>query len=320
MSKLVAVCGATGKQGGGVVAALQRLGGFNVRALSRNPESASSKKLSDTGVQVVKADFEDTASLDAAFKDVDAVFGVTDFWQACRGDAAREKQQGINLVDAAKRQGVKHFVWSSLEDTRPILSSSREPLQGTYTVPHFDAKHEVEQYAKEQLGSVVTPLYPSVFMENLLPGSGMDPTKQADGSIALFIPVGQSVVSWCTTPDIGGVAAAVIQAGPAQWGGKTVGVAGEHATLQEVADTFTRVFGKKVVGIAPPVDDWIQAVQGFGVPEAMAKDLGNMFLFYDLVPMTTLRPLEQTLALNPGVQNLEAFLVANKDKYAELFA
>lgn len=44
------------------------------------------------------------------------------------------------------------------------------------------------------------------------------------------------------------------------------------------------------------------------------------FLFYDLVPMTTLRPLEQTLALNPGVQNLEAFLVANKDKYAELFA
>lgn len=53
-------------------------------------------------------------------------------------------------------------------------------------------------------------------------------------------------VSWCTTPDIGGVAAAVIQAGPAQWGGKTVGVAGEHATLQEVADAFTRVFGKKV--------------------------------------------------------------------------
>lgn len=52
--------------------------------------------------------------------------------------------------------------------------------------------------------------------------------------------------AWCATSDIGAVAAAVIKAGPAEWGGKSVGVAGEYATLQQVADTFTRVFGNKV--------------------------------------------------------------------------
>lgn len=44
------------------------------------------------------------------------------------------------------------------------------------------------------------------------------------------------------------------------------------------------------------------------------------FLFYDTVPMTTLRPLEQTRALHPEAQTLEAFLIAHKDKYAQLFA
>lgn len=53
-------------------------------------------------------------------------------------------------------------------------------------------------------------------------------------------------LSWCATPDIGGVAAAVIKAGPGEWGGKTVGVAGEHATAQQVAATYSRVFGKEV--------------------------------------------------------------------------
>lgn len=320
MSKVAAVCGATGKQGGGVVAALQRLGGFTIRALTRNPNSPSSQKLAGAGVELVKADFEDPASLDAAFKGADAVFGVTDFWQACRGDAEREKQQGKNLVDAAKRQGVKHFVWSSLEDTRPTLAATREPLQGTYTVPHFDAKNEVEQYAKEQLGGAVTPLYASVFMENMLPGSGMDPAKQPDGSIALFLPTGQATLAWCATPDIGAVAAAVIRGGPAEWGGKTVGVAGELATLQQVADAFSRVLGKEVAAVEPPADAWAQAVQGFGVPEPVAKDLANMFLFYAAEPMANLRPLEQTRTLHPEVQTLEAWITAHKDKYAQLVA
>ena len=51
-NSLVAVSGATGQQGGALVDALLRLGGFKVRALTRDPSSNSSKKLADKGVEV----------------------------------------------------------------------------------------------------------------------------------------------------------------------------------------------------------------------------------------------------------------------------
>ena len=58
----------------------------------------------------------------------------------------------MNLVDAAKAAGVKHFVFSSLEDTRPALAGRRPALAGDYTVPHFDAKSEVDAYMHQQVG------------------------------------------------------------------------------------------------------------------------------------------------------------------------
>ena len=72
------------------------------------------------------------------------------------------------------------------------------------------------------------------------------------------------------------MAAAVIDGGPEAWADKAVGEAGEHASLADVAAAFTRVFGMKVVAVTPSADDWIQAVMGYGLPEAVAKDLGNM--------------------------------------------
>lgn len=71
----------------------------------------------------------------------------------------------------------------------------------------------------------------------------------------------------------------------------------------------------------PPVDAWIEAVQGFGVPAEVAKDLGNMFFFYEQTPMTGLRPLAQGAALcGGGLQGLEPFLAAHKAKFEQLFA
>ncbi|EFN58158.1 hypothetical protein CHLNCDRAFT_57026 [Chlorella variabilis] len=319
MSKLIGVCGATGKQGGGVLAALQRIGGFKLRALTRNPASPSSTKLAGPDVELVKADFDDPVSLREAFKGCDAVFGVTDFWVACGGDGDRELQQGKNLVDAAKAEGVKHFVWSSLEDTRPALAPSRQPLDSKgRTVPHFDAKSEVEAYLREQLPTAWTCVYPSVFYENLLPGAGMDPQPQPDGSFLIAQPC-QAKMSWNATADIGNVAAAVIAGGPAAFAGKRVGVNGEEATLADVAAAFSKVFGKKVAAVTPPHDDWAQMVVGFGVPEPVAKDLANMFLFYDTVDMRQLRPLSETKRLVPGVLGLEAWLEQNRAKFAPLF-
>lgn len=318
-NKLVAVCGATGKQGGGCARALLAAGGFDVRCLTRNSSSPAAGALISAGAEVVKADFEDPDSLAEAFRGCDAVFAVTDFWQSCQLDAEREKKQGMNLVDAAKAAGVKHFVWSTLEDTRLALAGLRPPLAGSYTVPHFDAKAEVDAYMRVELPGRCTALFTSVFYTNLLPGGSMDPQKQPDGSFLLFMPVGQAKLAWCDPEDIGGVAAAVIAGGPERWADKAVGVAGEHASLEDVAGLLSRTFGKKVVAVTPPADEWAQAVMGFGVPEGVARDLANMFVFYETVDMRALRPLEQTRELHPGVKSLQAWLGEHRAEFEQLF-
>src|ERR1700722_10118252 len=103
--KLIAVVGATGQQGGGVVRALQASGQFKVRALSRDP--GKHRELAD---EVVAADLNRSETLKAAFEGAHGVFLVTNFYEAGAG----ELQQATAAVRAAMDAGVKHFVWSTL--------------------------------------------------------------------------------------------------------------------------------------------------------------------------------------------------------------
>src|SRR5206468_6487036 len=98
--KLVAVIGATGQQGGGVVRALQAREGFKVRALSRNPD-----KHRDLADEVVEADLNRPQTLKAAFEGAHGVFLVTNF----REKGADELKQATAAVRAAKDARVKHF-------------------------------------------------------------------------------------------------------------------------------------------------------------------------------------------------------------------
>src|SRR5437773_11887610 len=75
--KLIAVFGATGHQGGGVVRALQASGQFKVRALTRNPD-----KHRDLADEVVEADLNRPETLKAAFEGAHGVFLVTNFAEA----------------------------------------------------------------------------------------------------------------------------------------------------------------------------------------------------------------------------------------------
>jgi NAD(P)-dependent dehydrogenase (short-subunit alcohol dehydrogenase family) len=104
--KLIAVVGATGKQGGAVVRALQASGQFNVRALSRDP--GKRRELAD---EVVEADLNRPETLKAAFEGAHGVFLVTNFFQEKGAD---EFTQATAAVRAAKDTGVKHFIWSTL--------------------------------------------------------------------------------------------------------------------------------------------------------------------------------------------------------------
>jgi hypothetical protein len=119
--KLIAVIGATGQQGGGVVRALQASGEFKVRALTRNPDK--DRQLAD---EVVKADLDHQETLEAAFKGAYGVFLVTNF----REKGTDELKQATAAVRAAKDAGVKHFVWSTLPNVEAISG-------GKFDVPHF---------------------------------------------------------------------------------------------------------------------------------------------------------------------------------------
>src|SRR5216683_4453057 len=103
--KLIAVIGATGQQGGGVVRALQAGGQFKVRALSRNPG-----KHRELAEEVVEADLDQPETLKAAFEEAHGVFLVTNFWEK----GSDEFKQATAAVRAAKDVGVQHFIWSTL--------------------------------------------------------------------------------------------------------------------------------------------------------------------------------------------------------------
>ena len=150
--KTIAVVGATGAQGGGLVRAIagDKSGRFQARAITRKPESEKGKALAASGVEVVAADLDDVASLERAFAGAYGAFCVTNFWEHFSPE--KELAQAGNMARAAKAAGVEHVIWSTLEDTRKAmpLSDDRMPtLMGKYKVPHFDAKGEADQIFRD---------------------------------------------------------------------------------------------------------------------------------------------------------------------------
>lgn len=153
--KIIAVVGATGTQGGGLVRAIlgDSSGAFGVRALTRNFDSEKALELATLGAEVVKADLDVGPSVRAAFDGAYGAFCVTSFFEHFVPE--RELVQAAAMAQAAKQAGLKHVVWSTYEDTRKFvpLDDDRIPtLMGNYKVPQFDAKAEANK-AFSQYGS-----------------------------------------------------------------------------------------------------------------------------------------------------------------------
>ena len=189
--KIIAMAGATGAQGGGLVRAI--LGDTNspfaVRALTRHPDADKARELAALGAEVVASDVDDVESLKQAFSGAYGAYCVTFFWDHFSPE--REKTQATNMAHAAKHAGVQHAIWSTFEDTRDYvpLSDTRMPtLQGKYKVPHFDAKAEVDQVFTD-LGVPTTFLLTSFYWENLI-YFGMGPKRGPDGVLAFTLPMG----------------------------------------------------------------------------------------------------------------------------------
>ena len=263
---LIAVCGATGAQGGSVVNALLDTKKFRVRALTRNPDGEKGKLLLGKGCEVVKLDFDEKASIPPAFIGCHGAFLVTNFWEHM--DAKKEYAQATSLADGCKSAGVKHVVWSTLEDTR--LFQDDIPKIGEYKLPHFDEKGRANEYMKS-IGLPVTLLYTSFYLDNFI--TQLKPQKQEDGSFIMSYPMGDALLAGVTVKDIGRSVAAVFSKGLGE-PGESVGVASEHLKMSEMAECLSAVSGRKVVYVALEPD----AYRKLGFPGA--TELGNMFQFY----------------------------------------
>ncbi|KAJ7214061.1 hypothetical protein GGX14DRAFT_618232 [Mycena pura] len=158
-SRIVSVFGATGVLGSAVIRALLKDGMFTPRAITRDTQSEASKKLKAQGVEVVKADSLDKASLEVALKGSEAVFAITIPIFPFKAEGPNELVQGKNMVDAAKEVGVKFFVWAGMPSISKISN-------GKYTnVVHYDQKAEVQEYLKSS-GLPNAAIYLGAFLEN----------------------------------------------------------------------------------------------------------------------------------------------------------
>ena len=268
--KILAVTGATGAQGGGLVRSIlaDPAGGFAARAITRNPGSEKALALKALGAEVVAADLDDVSSLKRAFAGAYGAYGVTNFWE--HFSAEKEMAQARNLAEAAKSAGVAHFIWSTLEDTRKFvpLSDPRMPtLHGKYKVPHFDGKGEADAYFDPK---TTTWLLTSFYWDNLI-HFGMGPKPGADGRLVFGLPMMDRKIPGIAAADIGACAYGIFQR--PEWIGRRVGIAGEHLTGAEMAAGMTKALGKEVAYQAIPFDVY----RGLGFPGA--DDLGNMFQF-----------------------------------------
>ncbi len=304
MSKIIAIVGATGAQGGGLARAIldDPTGGFSVRALTRRADSEPARVLAARGAEVVTADIDDEESVARAFAGAYGAYCLTNFWEHFSPD--REMAQAKNMASAAKRAGLQHAIWSTFEDTRLLvpLDDARMPtLMGRYKVAHFDAKGEANTFFLDA-GVPTTFLLTSFYWENMI-GFGLGPKKGPDGRYAITLPMGDEALPGIGVEDIGRCAYGVFSRG-SEYIGRSVGVAGEHLTGSQMAAALSQALGIDVAynSVSP------EAYRAFGFPGA--EDLGNMFQYkrdFSGAYRAARNP-EVARSLNPALQDFTSWL------------
>jgi uncharacterized protein YbjT (DUF2867 family) len=305
--KTIAVVGSTGAQGGSLVRAIRAdlSGGFAARAITRKTDSEKAKALAAAGAEVVAGDADDPASLERALAGAYGAFCVTAFWE--HFSAERELKQAAAMARATKAAGVKHAVWSTLEDTRswfPLEDTRLKTLQGKYKVPHFDAKGEADAiFAAE--AAPTSYLMAAFYWENFI-FFGQGPRRGADGKLVLALPLAGGKLPGIAAEDIGRCALGIFRRGP-EPAGQRFGIAGDVLSGPEYAATFARHMGEPVSFYDMPFDEY----RALGFPGA--DDMGNMYEFQATLgeEFLALRSPEVARALNPALQSFDNWLLAN---------
>jgi uncharacterized protein YbjT (DUF2867 family) len=309
VKKIIAVVGATGAQGGGLVRAILSdvNSSFTARGLTRNVNSDKATELAKLGADVVAADLDELESLKRAFEGAYGAYCVTNFWEHLSPE--KELAQATNMARAAKEAGLGHVIWSTLEDTRQWvpLSDNRMPtLMGKYKVPHFDAKGEAN-HLFTKMGVPTTFLLTSFYWDNFI-HFGLRPKRGPDGTLAITLPMGDKKLPGIAAGDIGKSAYVIFQRGH-ELIGKTIGVAGEHLTGTEMAAAFTRALGEEVRYNDVSAD--VYRSLGFagaeeGNPFQWERDFNEIHC--------GARKVETARGLNPRLQTFDEWLAQNKSR------
>ncbi len=250
----VVVTGATGQQGGAVVKSLLERG-HEVRAVTRNTESAKARELANAGVALVRASLEDTTALTEALEGATSLFAMTTPFE---GGTQAETRQGFSAADAAKAAGV-HLVFNS------VGSANRQT-----GVPHFDSKYEVEKHIAK-IGVRATVLAPVYFMENLYFGK----EQLAKGVYATPLPPARQLAQ-VAVADIGAVAVRVIE-DPARFAGKRFDLGGDELTGNDVVAILSRVTGRAFTYFQVPLDV---------IRQRMGEEGAKMYDWFDRIGYT----------------------------------
>jgi uncharacterized protein YbjT (DUF2867 family) len=223
----ILVAGATGKQGGAVARHLLKAG-KQVLAMTRQPESPAAQRLVQLGAKLVQADMESTNSLAQAMAGAQGVFSVQDFYAPGVGFEG-EIRQAQNMLEAARRADIKHFVQSTMAKGLNIEK-----------VAHFHSKYLAEQ-ALRASGLPYTLIGTVWFMDNLLdPKNGGPmtfPVLRGSLKSATFFEM-------LCVDDIGAAVAATFEK-PTQFIGQKINLAGDRLTVLQMQEQYLAVIGKK---------------------------------------------------------------------------
>jgi uncharacterized protein YbjT (DUF2867 family) len=292
MKKTILVTGATGAQGGSVARHLLKQDEFRVRCLTRDSNSPAAIALLNAGAEIVEGNLSDKQSLIAAMLGCYGVFGTTNFWE----HFTKEREHGINLVDAVAESSVPYLILSTLPHYKKLSN-------GRYSVPHCDIKAELEQYART-IKPDATFVHVAFYYENFF--SYFVPQKRDDGSFAISFPQGETNLAAVSVEDVGGIVATLFQH-KERYEGQTISIVGDDRRPADYAEAMSVATDRQVVYQYCPRD--IYADLGF----PGAEELANMFEVQRLYIPERRKDMEQSRTIYKQLKTFSTWAAEKKD-------
>ena len=230
--RTILITGVTGQQGGAVAQALH-VAGFRLRGLTRNPDGKRAAALAREGVEIIKGDLDDEATLRQALAGVWGVFGVQ---TSLESGVEREEVQGKRLATLARDAGVQHYVYTS-------VGSAHERTG----IPHFDNKWRIEETVRGVRFPSHVILRPVFFMENLLA-----PFSLQGATLAWALDPGTRL-QMIAVEDIGWFGARAFTEATAL-NRREIDLAGDLQTMPAAAEILTHALGRPIAFAQTPIE------------------------------------------------------------------